>query len=79
MPGTTRVRAYDVEPKAEHPELPSWAADFPLEHIPLPGDEMKFDEHWWQAIRRSYIPQPNGIEVIVLAVRFIGPPIETQQ
>lgn len=76
---SARVRAYDVEPKStvEHSGLPSWAADFPLDHIPLPGDEMKFDEHWWQVIRRSYIPQPNGmdrryIEVIVLAVRFVS-------
>lgn len=80
-----RVRAYDVETSATHVELPSWAHDFEMDHVPFPGDEMRFEvddgrptnrgktPSFWMVIRRQYAPaQAGGGVHVTLGLRFVS-------
>jgi|GEM_PF-6533738 hypothetical protein len=75
------IRFYDVEPQADRPVIPIWAAKEPGHHglheVPQIGDEVRLFEsqdvaHWWRVIRRSHDISANGAQLVVLGVRFIS-------
>lgn len=82
----TVIRLYDVEPRDDHPELPSWTADFTLESSdPQIGDELKISETddrgyfvsgtatWWRVVRRTMEPSPKTNRAhLTLGVRYVS-------
>lgn len=73
------VRFSDVEPKPDRPGIPQWAAlPGPAAEVPQIGDEVQLYQdkdnpgHWWRVIRRSHQFSANGVQGIVLGVRFIS-------